>query len=77
MNAWNDSSYLPFGWAAIGTFGIGFVGAVLGMKVSWFVGPIASLIGKKGGNIGHELAFGFCAISFPVLRWLEKSYSGR
>ncbi|KAL2815612.1 permease for cytosine/purines, uracil, thiamine, allantoin-domain-containing protein [Aspergillus cavernicola] len=76
LNAWNDPVYLPFGWAAIGAFGFGFVGAALGMKVAWYVGPIASLIGDKGANVGHELTFAFSGIAFPMFRWLEKRYTG-
>ncbi|KAF2668846.1 hypothetical protein BT63DRAFT_426109 [Microthyrium microscopicum] len=75
--AWYNPDLLPFGWAAIGAFIFGFVGAVLGMKVSWFVGPVAHLIGKKGANIGHELTFAFSSIAFPALRYLEKKYTGK
>ncbi|KAL3465571.1 permease for cytosine/purines, uracil, thiamine, allantoin-domain-containing protein [Aspergillus heterothallicus] len=77
LDAWNDQAYLPFGWAAIGAFAFGFVGAALGMKVAWYVGPIAKLIGNAGANIGHELTFAFSAISFPIFRWLEKRYTDR
>ena len=34
LDAWDDPKKLPFGWAAIGSFSGGFVGAVLGMKVA-------------------------------------------
>ncbi|KAF1982711.1 hypothetical protein K402DRAFT_414769 [Aulographum hederae CBS 113979] len=76
-DAWNSPSLLPFGWGAIGAFAFGFAGAALGMKVSWYAGPIASLIGSKGANIGHELTFAFSAIAFPVCRWAEKRWSGK
>lgn len=68
---------LPFGWGAIAAFGFGFAGAALGMKVAWYKGPIAGLIGTKGGNVGHELTALFCGISFPVFRWLERSWTGK
>ncbi|KAL3474625.1 permease for cytosine/purines, uracil, thiamine, allantoin-domain-containing protein [Aspergillus californicus] len=77
LDKWNDRAYLPFGWAAIGAFGFGFVGAALGMKVSWYVGPVAALIGERGANVGHELTFGFCALVFPVLRGVERGVTGR
>jgi purine-cytosine permease-like protein len=77
LDAWNEPAYLPFGWAAIGAFAFGFVGAALGMKVAWYVGPIAKLIGDGGANIGHELTFAFSAIAFPIFRWMEKRYTGR
>ncbi|KAF2791828.1 hypothetical protein K505DRAFT_248050 [Melanomma pulvis-pyrius CBS 109.77] len=76
-DAWGSQELLPFGYAAIGAFGAGFVGAALGMKVSWYTGPVAGLIGKKGGNVGHELTAGFCALVFPGLRWAERRWTGR
>lgn len=76
FDAWDKSSMLPFGWAAIGAFCFGFVGAALGMKVAWYVGPVARLIGN-GANIGHELTFAFSGATFPVFRWLEKKYTGK
>lgn len=75
--AWASWELLPFGWGAIAAFGFGFLGAALGMKVAWYTGPIAGLIGKKGGNVGHELTALFCGASFPVFRWLEKRYTGK
>jgi purine-cytosine permease-like protein len=77
LNSWNSIAGLPFGWAAIGAFAFGFLGAALGMKVAWYSGPVASLIGKKGANIGHELTFAFSGLAFPLLRWIEKRYGGR
>ena len=76
FDAWDKPALLPFGWGAIGAFCFGFLGAALGMKVTWYVGPVASLV-WKGANIGHELTFGFCALSFPLFRWLEKRYTGK
>jgi purine-cytosine permease-like protein len=77
FDAWDKPELLPFGWAAIGAFGFGFLGAAMGMKVAWYVGPVAELIGTKGANVGHELTFAFTALAFPVLRWLEKKYTGK
>ncbi len=76
LNAWDKPALLPFGWAAIGAFGFGFLGAALGMKTAWYTSPIAGLIGKRGANIGHELTFAFSAIAFPIFRHLEKKYNG-
>ena len=76
-NKWDQANLLPFGWGAIGAFAFGFLGAALGMKVTWYNAPIASLIGAKGANVGHELTFGFSALAFPVFRWLEIEYTGR
>jgi purine-cytosine permease-like protein len=76
-DAWASWDLLPFGWGAIAAFVFGFVGAALGMKVSWYTAPIAGLIGKKGGNIGHELTALFCGVAFPVFRWMEKRWTGK
>jgi purine-cytosine permease-like protein len=77
LDAWDKPALLPFGWAAIGTFCFGFLGAAMGMKTSWYVAPIAKLVGSHGANIGHELTFAFTAVTFPVFRYLEKGYGGR
>jgi purine-cytosine permease-like protein len=77
FDAWDKPALLPFGWAAIGAFGFGFLGAAMGMKVAWYVGPVAQLISKRGANVGHELTFAFTAIAFPVFRFLEKKYTGK
>lgn len=76
LEEWNNPAALPFGWAAIGAFAFGFAGAALGMKVTWYSAPIASLIGK-GANIGHELTFAFSGITFPLFRWIESRYGRR
>jgi hypothetical protein len=75
FDAWDKPDLLPFGWGAIGAFCFGFLGAALGMNVAWYTAPIAGLIGKKGGNIGHELSFAFSALAFLVFRWMEKRYT--
>jgi purine-cytosine permease-like protein len=73
--SWADRERLPFGWAAIVSFAAGFVGAALGMKVKWYTGPIAGLIGNKGGNIGHELTFVFAGVAFLGARWAERRWT--
>ncbi|KIW27998.1 uncharacterized protein PV07_07690 [Cladophialophora immunda] len=77
LDAWNQPDLLPFGWAAIGAFGFGFMGAALGMKTAWYTAPIAGLIGSKGANVGHELTFAFSAITFPLFRYLERRHGGK
>lgn len=64
---------LPPGYSALCAFLIGAVGAVLGMAQSWYVGPIGRLCGDEfGGDVGFELAFGFSAVAYSLLRWAEK-----
>ncbi|KAH8813146.1 purine-cytosine permease-like protein [Xylogone sp. PMI_703] len=73
-----DKNKQPPGLAASLAFCFGVMGAVLGMAQVWFTGPIGKLCGTEfGGDVGFELAFSFAAISFIVLRSIEKSYFKR
>jgi NCS1 nucleoside transporter family len=76
---YDQPSKLPVGIAAVTAFCLGVMGAVLGMSQVWFIGPIGKKIGdpKYGGDIGFELAFGFSATSYIILRTFEKRYFGR
>lgn len=75
--AWNDPKRLPLGIAALVAFLVGWVGAVLGMEQVYFVGPVAKLVGESGADLGNFLGFGFAAVVFPPLRWLEIKRVGR
>jgi NCS1 nucleoside transporter family len=70
---------LPPGFAAISAFCFGVMGAILGMSQVWFIGPIGKKAGAApyGGDVGFELAFGFSAIAYILLRSIEKSYFKR
>lgn len=72
-------SRLPPGLAALGAFLVGIMGAVLGMAQVWFTGPLGRLCGGEGvgGDVGFELAFAFSAVSYLVLRSVEKRFYGR
>ncbi|KAI1810273.1 purine-cytosine permease [Poronia punctata] len=73
-----DAKKLPPGIAALSAFGVGIVGAVLGLSQTWFTGPIGKLAGGEfGGDVGFELAFGFSALSYLCLRFVERRYFGR
>lgn len=73
-----NKNKLPPGFAAIIAFGFGIMGAVLGMAQQWFTGPVGKLCGGLfGGDVGFELAFGFSAISYIVMRYFEKRHFGR
>ncbi|KAI7365410.1 cytosine-purine permease [Hortaea werneckii] len=76
LSAWSDATVLPFGWGAISAFCFGFLGAALGMSVSWYTAPIAGLVGT-GANIGFELTLGFSGLIFPLARWLEIRITGK
>lgn len=69
---------LPPGMAAMSAFGMGVVGAVLGMAQVWFTGPVGALCGGDfGGDVGFELAFSFSAVTYVVLRTVERAYYRR
>lgn len=75
---YNVPGRLPPGMAAVSAFGVGVVGAVLGMAQVWFTGPVGALCGGDfGGDVGFELAFGFGAVSYGVLRTVERGYYRR
>lgn len=69
---------LPPGMAAVSAFGVGVVGAVLGMAQVWFTGPVGALCGGEfGGDVGFELAFVFSAVTYAVFRVIERAYYRR
>lgn len=72
---WEDRDYMPLGLAALASFVIGWVGAVLGMAQVWYTGPLAGL--AEGGDVGLWIACGFTLVTFPPLRVLELKYFGR
>ncbi|PGH12457.1 hypothetical protein AJ79_04293 [Helicocarpus griseus UAMH5409] len=74
---YDTPSKLPPSFAAVGAFCCGVIGVAMGMGQTWFVGPIASLIGESGGDVGFELAFGFTFMSYLVFRTVERSYFKR
>jgi hypothetical protein len=53
------------------------------MSQQWFIGPIGRHCGTPpeeggfGGDVGFELAFAFSAVSYFVLRTVEKKHFGR
>lgn len=67
---YNTSEKLPVGFAALGAFGFGVAGSVLGMSQGWWTGPIGVRI---GGDVGFELAFGLSAVSYAAFRVIEKN----
>lgn len=67
--AWEDKSYLPVGWAALASFIIGWVGAILGMSQVWYIGPIS--VAASAADLGMWLGCGFAIVVFPPLRYLE------
>ncbi|RDW87875.1 hypothetical protein BP5796_03569 [Coleophoma crateriformis] len=77
LEAWNTPSKLPIGFAGGFAFLCGWVGAILGMDETFYIGVLATKIGAYGGDIGNQLAFVFTVVSFYPLRWLELTCVGR
>lgn len=48
---WNEQSKLPIGIAALITFLVGWVGAILCMAQVWYIGPIAGKVGEYGADV--------------------------
>ncbi|KAI1338437.1 hypothetical protein F5Y15DRAFT_387256 [Xylariaceae sp. FL0016] len=72
---WEDKRDLPLGFAALSSFLLGWLGAVLGMYQVWYVGPLAALAGNA--DVGVWVGCGFALVSFPPLRSLELRRFGR
>ncbi|PYH81912.1 hypothetical protein BO82DRAFT_414850 [Aspergillus uvarum CBS 121591] len=75
LDGWNNRSRLPVGYAGFGAFVAGWVGSVLGMVSSFYVGVIAERIG--GGDVANMLGLVFALVSYPPLRYLELLFCGR
>lgn len=73
---WNTKSHFPIMWSAIISFCCGIAGAVIGMDQTYWVGPIAKLVGRDGADMGLFLSSGFTFLTFVPLRWLEIYYRG-
>lgn len=68
---WNKQESLPLGIAALISFLVGESGAILCMDQVYYIGPIASLIGSNGGDLGLFAGFVFAAVVYLPLRWFE------
>ncbi|CAG7980675.1 unnamed protein product [Penicillium olsonii] len=77
LDAWNDSSRMPVGYAGLGAFLCGAAGWIVGMVETYYVGALANMIGKDGGDIANELALVFSSVSYLPIRKLELRYVGR
>lgn len=77
LEAWNDPTRLPLGIGAAVAFCLGIVAWVMGMDETWYVGPLASLIGESGGDVANEFTLVVTAVSYMPARYLELKYFGR
>ncbi|KAL7626546.1 Vitamin B6 transporter [Parahypoxylon ruwenzoriense] len=74
---WDNKEYLPSGFAAFAAFCIGWVGVVLSMGQTYFVGPIAQLVGEHGADMGLPFGSFLAAVAFPIARHFELRYLKR
>ncbi|KAJ5856416.1 uncharacterized protein N7529_010360 [Penicillium soppii] len=77
LDAWNDPSRMPVGYAGLAAFLCGAAGWIVGMVETYYVGALAKMIGKDGGDIANELALVFSSVSYLPIRKLELRYVGR
>lgn len=77
LEGWNDPARLPLGIGAAVSFSLGVVAWCMGMDETWFIGPLAKLIGENGGDIANEFTFVVTALSYAPARYLELKYFGR
>jgi purine-cytosine permease-like protein len=77
LDAWNDPSRMPVGYAGLAAFLCGAAGWIVGMVETYYVGALANMIGKDGGDIANELALIFSSVSYLPIRTLELRYVGR
>lgn len=76
-DCWNKPGLITFGIAALVSFAIGIVGAVVGMNQVYWQGWIARKIGDYGGDIGFWICMAFTGITYPLLRYIELKYYGK
>lgn len=72
---WQESKCMPVGIAACVSFLLGWLGAVLGMYQTWYVGPLA--MAANCSDVGVWVGMAFTLVSFLPLRYWELSRLGR
>ena len=77
LDGWNDPNAVPVGLGAGVAFGLGVIAWCMGMDETWFVGPLAKLIGDGGGDVANEFTFVVTALTYAPARYLELKIIGR
>ncbi|KAK5198071.1 hypothetical protein LTR92_002316 [Exophiala xenobiotica] len=74
LEDWNNMKVLPHGIAGFLAIVMGFVGAVLSMYQTWYVGVVAR---ATGAELGWIFSGVFSVIAYVPVRYLEIKYTGR
>ncbi|KIW11623.1 hypothetical protein PV08_10925 [Exophiala spinifera] len=74
LEDWNNMKVIPYGIAGFLAVGMGFVGAILSMHQTWYVGVVAK---KAGTELGWIFSGVFATVTFVPVRYLEMKYTGR
>lgn len=78
LAAWDQPGMLPLGAAAVTALLAGYLaGGVTGMSQTWYIGPIASMIGPDGGDVGIYLSAAITIVVYGLARTVEKRVVGR
>ena len=77
LEGWNDPAIIPHGIAALCAFCCGVIAFVMGMDETWYVGPLAGLVGPYGGDLANEFALVVTLIVFLPVRYWEKKRFGK
>jgi len=77
LEDWNNSKVLPLGIAGFGATCMGFVGAVLSMDQTWYVGVVAKAIKPDGAELGWIFSGSFAVLTYIPLRYAEIKWTGR
>lgn len=76
LDAWNDPERLPLGLGALTAFLLGAVAWIMGMDETWYVGPLAKVVGS-GGDLANEFTFVVTLVTYLPARWLEYRVFGK
>lgn len=77
LDIYDDWKRMPISIAGIFGGLMGVLGTGVGMSQTYYVSPIASLVGVNptlegfGADLGFELSFGFGFVGTAILRWIE------
>ncbi|KAI1372071.1 FAD/NAD(P)-binding domain-containing protein [Hypoxylon crocopeplum] len=73
---WANKAYLPVGYAALTSFLVGWAGAIICMSQTYYVGPVAKMVGN-GADLGLPVGMSWAGLVYPPLRHLELKFIGR